>query len=56
MIKRKTKTVWYILGIITFFLLFALVISSTVSSAFAAEAGDVAGAVEKTLGSTKDQI
>ena len=24
MIKRKTKKVWYILGIITFFLLFAL--------------------------------
>lgn len=56
MIKRKTKTVWYILGIITFFLLFALVISSTISPAFAAEAGDVAGAVEKTWGSTKDQI
>lgn len=56
MIKRKTKTVWYILGIITFFLLFALAIASTVSPAFAAEAGDVAGAVEKTWGSTKDQI
>ena len=56
MIKRKTKTVWYVLGIITFFLLFALVISSTASPAFAAEAGDVAGAVEKTWGSTKDQI
>ena len=56
MIKRKTKKVWYVLGIITFFLLFALVISSTASLAFAAEAGDVAGAVEKTWGSTKDQI